>query len=153
MVTQASQHERSSATALLVHYLGVAGVEWKNAEPGEIANFVDDIVDAAVAEVRDNLLSTLTEIRDDVFSKIGSAGVSPEEIADLAPAVCGQQGCEETAAYSYVWPSEESPLLICEKHVDHCRGVAQAMGVAIHLTPLAEDQSLGAVGNAPRGGE
>jgi DNA-binding NtrC family response regulator len=48
---------------------------------------------------------------------------------------CGQPGCAEPAGFRFTWPGQEEGCA-CQRHADHLRGVAEAMGFALQLTPV-----------------
>lgn len=49
--------------------------------------------------------------------------------------------CDNEAAYRFTWPGEDESL-ICEKHVPKLQDVASAIGLALQIIPLSENDRL-----------
>ena len=47
--------------------------------------------------------------------------------------------CDKPANYRFTWPGNDESL-ICDGHVDKLRGVANAMGFHLQVTPLSESE-------------
>ena len=48
---------------------------------------------------------------------------------------CGQEGCNNRAAYRYTWPGKDEDG-ICEDHVEQVRAAAAAMSFHLQILPL-----------------
>lgn len=48
--------------------------------------------------------------------------------------------CTNSASFRFTWPGNDESF-ICEDHVDHLRGVADAMSLPIQIIALDDDQT------------
>ncbi len=55
---------------------------------------------------------------------------------------CGQDKCDELAAYRYTWPGHHEQM-ICDACTAKLRAVAYAIGITVTLIPLTPDDRAG----------
>lgn len=49
---------------------------------------------------------------------------------------CNQKNCEERAIFTVYWPGSSPPPSMCGPHTEKALGVAEAMGLTLHIDPI-----------------